>query len=156
MIFKGPSGVPSAARHAAPTLTEVVDAWESAPMALDAPKLEAANLATVASLASVAFLATAPNEEQIVQRVMSEVQRQIDLMLEVRLREALMPVLARATDSLVLEARTELASTLQQVVKLSVATALAQLTAQHGTRNVPATPSQIPSTDPRYPGGDAN
>ena len=116
-----PTFAPPFAQHSAPTLTEVVDAWESASMPLDSPKFASAAEPTQASL---------PSEDQIVQRVMLEVQRQIDLMLEVRLREALMPALARATDALVLEARGELASTLQDVVKRAVVKSLAQLSAQ--------------------------
>jgi len=60
-------------------------------------------------------------EDQIVQRVLLDLQRQIDLMLDYRLREALTPVLTRATDALVLEARSALASTLRDIVTRSVA-----------------------------------
>ncbi len=137
----------------APTLTEVVEAWESGAMPLDAHRpeaavmtdsfrgrwdastnaavaargdLAAANVAA-ANVAAVPAVAVATSEDQIVQRVMLELQRQIELMLEVRLREALMPVLARATDAIVLETRNELASTLRSVV----ATAVTQEIARH-------------------------
>lgn len=70
---------------------------------------------------------TALNEDQIVQRVLVDLQRQIDLMLEYRVREALIPALTRATDALVLEARNELASTLRAVVSKSVAQELSRL-----------------------------
>jgi hypothetical protein len=61
-----------------------------------------------------------------VQRVLLDLQRQIDLMLEYRVREALIPALTRATDTLVLEARNELASTLRGIVAKSVAQELAR------------------------------
>ena len=68
-----------------------------------------------------AAAAHASTEDQIVQRVLLDVQRQIDLMLDYRLREALTPVLTRATDALVLEALNALASTLRDIVARSVA-----------------------------------
>ncbi len=60
------------------------------------------------------------------QRVLADVQRQIDLMLEVKLREALAPALTRATDALLREARTGLASTLRDVVSRAVAQEIAR------------------------------
>ena len=55
------------------------------------------------------------------QRVLADIQKQVDLMLEVRLREALAPVLVRATDTLVRDARKELTSTLRDIVAKAVA-----------------------------------
>lgn len=106
-----------------PTLTEVVEMpWPKAQ--LQAAQPEAAMLvdagAEPASL-QPSVVVSAPSEEQIVQRVLLDLQRQIDLMLDYRLREALTPVLTRATDALVLEARHELASTLRDIVARSVA-----------------------------------
>ena len=69
-------------------------------------------------------------EEAMIQGVLVGMQRQVELMLEYRLREALTPLLARAADSIVREARTELASTLRDVV----ARAVAQELARHRTR----------------------
>jgi len=66
------------------------------------------------------------DEEELVQRVLADVQRQIDLMLEVKLREALAPALTRATDALLREARTGLASTLRDVVSRAVAQEIAR------------------------------
>jgi hypothetical protein len=100
----------------APTLTEVVEAWESGPVPLDVDQPAPAPAPPPASL----------NEDQIVQRVLLDLQRQIDLMLEYRVREALIPALTRATDALVLEARNELASTLRGIVAKSVAQELAR------------------------------
>ena len=66
------------------------------------------------------------NEAELTRQILADVQRQIDLMLEYRLREALAPVLARATDNLVRESRSELASTLRDVVARAVAQELAR------------------------------
>lgn len=61
------------------------------------------------------------DEAAIAQRVLQDVQRQLDLMLEYRLRDALAPLLARLSDTLVREARDELASTLRDAVARAVA-----------------------------------
>ncbi|HJV60148.1 MAG TPA: hypothetical protein VJ743_04335 [Albitalea sp.] len=93
-----------------PKLTEVVDA------------------PTVAARLAANRAAQAPelSEEQLVQRVLADVQRQVDLVLEHRLREALAPALARLTDALVREARNDLASTLREVVTRAVAQELSR------------------------------
>ncbi|HEV7915782.1 MAG TPA: hypothetical protein VGP22_18625 [Albitalea sp.] len=83
-----------------PTLTEVVDH----PATPDAP----------------------PDEQELVKRVLADIQRQVDLMLETRMREALTPALARLTDALLREVRTELASTLRDVVTRAVAQELSR------------------------------
>jgi hypothetical protein len=70
------------------------------------------------------------NEEQLTQRVLIDLQRQMDLMLDYRLREVLTPLLARAADGIVREARSELASTLRDIVERAVAQELAR----HRTR----------------------
>jgi len=62
-----------------------------------------------------------PSEAELTEQVLALVQRQLDLMIEYRMREALTPLLARATDSLVRDARNELASTLRDVVARAVA-----------------------------------
>jgi hypothetical protein len=58
--------------------------------------------------------------------VLLDVQRQIDLMLETRLRETLAPALARLTDALIRETRNELASTLRDVVVRAVSQELSR------------------------------
>lgn len=63
----------------------------------------------------------AEREEQIVQSVLTELQRRSDLMLEYRLRETLTPILARLCDALIKEAREDLAATLRDVVSRAVA-----------------------------------
>ena len=62
-----------------------------------------------------------PNEVQLTQRVLADLQRQVDLMLEVRLREALAPLLARATDTLVRDARKELTAAMRDIVAKAIA-----------------------------------
>jgi hypothetical protein len=61
-----------------------------------------------------------------VQRVFADLQRQIDLMLETRMRETLTPVLNRASDALVRDLRHELASTLRDVIAHAVAQEIAR------------------------------
>ena len=106
-----------------PTLTEVVD-W---PPAGRAPA--AAPEAATGDAAPVERRVAAPMrmpEEQMVQRVLAEVQRQIDLTLEYRLREVLTPLLTRVADNVIREARGELASTLRDVVARAVSQELAR------------------------------
>ena len=106
-----------------PTLTEVVKLP-------DAPAVSAPAAAPAAS-AAPGFVERRANwppiqEEQVVQRVLADLQRQIDLMLETRMRETLTPALTRATDALVRDLRHELASTLRDVVAHAVAQELAR------------------------------
>jgi hypothetical protein len=62
-----------------------------------------------------------PADVQLTQRVLADVQRQVELMLEVRLREALAPILARATDTLVRDARKELTAAMRDIVARTIA-----------------------------------
>ena len=64
------------------------------------------------------------SEVQLTQRVLADLQRQVELMLEVRLREALAPILARATDALVRDARKELTAAMRDIVARSIANEL--------------------------------
>ena len=66
------------------------------------------------------------SEQELVQRILANVQRQVDLMLEQRLREAMAPALARLTDALLRETRGELASTLRDIVARAVAQELSR------------------------------
>ena len=67
------------------------------------------------------------SEAQLAQRVLSVVQKQIDGMIEFRLKEAMAPILARHTDALVRELREELTRTMSDVVARSVAQEMAKL-----------------------------
>ncbi len=114
-----------------PTLTEVVKLPEAMPAAVPAVSPTAHARTEPAPLeplepAAPAAPARLPDEEELVQRVLADLQRQIDLMLEIKLREALAPALTRATDALMREARTELASTLRDVVSRAVAQEIAR------------------------------
>lgn len=93
------------------------------PVAVAAP---AASTASAPPAAPASKPAVHISEAQLVQRVLSDLQRQIDLMLEVRLREVLAPVLARATDALIRDARKELTVALRDAVARAVAQELAR------------------------------
>jgi len=100
--------LPSRPRPAhVPVLTEVIDLPGLQPPAPPEP-------------------AALPTEAQLTQRVVQEVQRQVDGMLEFRLREAIGPVLARHTDAMVQDLRQELSRTLRDVVARAVAQELAR------------------------------
>lgn len=112
-----------------PTLTEVVRLPEGeAPAAVSAPQPEPMIARPPPAAAFIERRADWPqlNEDQVVQRVLVDLQRQIDLMLEVKLREVLAPVLTRATDAMLRDARAELASTLRDVVARAVAQELSR------------------------------
>ena len=83
-----------------PTLTEVVDVSQAVPIQPAPPP---------------------PSEDELRRQILADIQHQVDLMLEVRLREALAPALTRLTDALVRDARGELASTLRDIVARAVA-----------------------------------
>lgn len=64
--------------------------------------------------------AVAVDEAVLVQRVLADLDKQLDLMFEQRLRETLAPVLTRLTDSLVREMRSQLAASLRDMVARAV------------------------------------
>jgi len=105
-----------AALHSVPTLTEVIEIAD-----LPAEHTGEGEQSIPAAGPEPQF-----SEEMLVQRVLADIQRQTDLMLEVRLREAVTPALARLTDSLIREMRTELSATLREVVARAVALEVAR------------------------------
>ncbi len=121
-----------------PILTEVV--LFSEPEPIDIPIEESAPLAAPAAApasasAPATAIASAPAadaalpvnvEEQLIERVLADLQRQVDLMLEYRLREILAPILSRATEALIRDSRQQLASTLRDVVARAVAQELSR------------------------------
>ena len=107
-----------------PTLTEVV-AWPDAAAAPEAAAVAPAP-PTLPPAAPIALPQSALTEAQLNERVLADVQRQIDLMLDYRLREVLTPLLSRMADNLVRDVRIELASTLREVVARAVAQELAR------------------------------
>ncbi len=101
-----------------PTLTEVV-VWPPADASMP-------SIPPALSLPPAPTPALRLAEDEIVQSVLLQLQRQVDLMLEYRLREVLTPVLARAADGIVRDARSQLASTLRAVVERAVGEELAR------------------------------
>lgn len=93
--------------HRLPTLTEVVPIapQPAAPPPLASPPVDA----------------PPPAAADLVDQVLADVQRQVGLVLEYRMREVLTTVIARATDTMVREARNELAAALREVVERAVA-----------------------------------
>jgi hypothetical protein len=74
--------------------------------------------------ASLAWRAQA--EAELVQGVLTDVQRQVDHLFEYRVREALGPLMTRLTDALVRETREELALIVRDVVRRAVAQEIAK------------------------------
>lgn len=123
-----------------PTLTEVVelvpvDAGES--MSIDAAAatkpnapvpgtplspLQAAN--TPVPESPPLAPAELPGQDELVRQIMADIQRQIDAMLEVRMKETLAPAITRFTDALARDTRAELGGVLKDVVTRAVAQAL--------------------------------
>lgn len=67
------------------------------------------------------------NEAQLAHRVLTDVQRQIDGMLDFRLKEAMGPILAKHSEALVRDLREELSRTMRDVVARSVTQEIAKL-----------------------------
>ena len=67
------------------------------------------------------------DEAMLTQRVLADLDKQLDLMFEHRLRETLSPVLARMTDTLVREMRNQVAASLREMVARAVALELDRL-----------------------------
>jgi hypothetical protein len=113
-----------------PTLTEVVSWPATAPTPM--PQVSSAEAQPLEGQAGIGLVTDAPplNDDELIQRVLTELSRQVDLMLEYRLREVLSPLLSRATDNFIREARGELASTLRELVSRAVAQELTR----HRTR----------------------
>jgi len=98
---------------APPTLTEVVEVDKQA-------------AAPVAPIEAAPVAAPRLSDDELRKLILADLQRQVDQMLEVRLREALTPALTRLTDALLRETRGELASTLRDMVAHAVAQELSR------------------------------
>lgn len=111
-------------RHV-PTLTEVVDEDGTVEAGASADWPQDADLALPVEPVDPEDREPAPtpadDEQQLVRSVLAEVQRQIDPVLEQRLRETLTTVLARWSDALIDDARQQLAGVLHDVVMQAVA-----------------------------------
>jgi hypothetical protein len=113
----GPVPAPAVAAAPAPAAANPppeAAAAASAPVPGPATAPAATRPATATAAATAADI-------QLTQRVLVDLQRQVELMLEVRLREALAPILARASDALVRDARKELTAAMRDIVSRSIA-----------------------------------
>jgi hypothetical protein len=117
-----------------PTLTDVVgfsleaDASPTAPEpspATTEPPPRSADVMQLRPLQNAA-IADGIDENELAQRVLADVQRQIDRMFEYRMRESVGPVFARLLDAFLIETREELNKTLHDVVRRAVAQELAR------------------------------
>lgn len=102
-----------------PILTEVVQLSQSdsVDIPVDGPTDETSSTVQAPKLAA----SSVPLEHELVERIWMDVQRQVELMFEYRMRETLSPILSRATDAVLRETRQQLASTLREVVAKAVA-----------------------------------
>ena len=85
------------------------------------PPVHAHSTDATALIAQPLSAPTVLDEHRLVERVLLELQSQIDGVVEYRLREALTPILIRATDAIVRDARSGLAASLRELVAQSVA-----------------------------------
>jgi hypothetical protein len=92
------------------------------------PTLNEVAMPMVASaLPAIQAPALEVTEAQLAQRVLGVVQKQIDGMIDFRLKEALAPILARHSEALVRDLREELSRTMADVVARAVAQEMAKL-----------------------------
>ncbi len=127
-----------------PTLTEVVDlvpiedheatAAQPGAASQEAPQAAKARTDVLAEEAARPAPVTAPDlpppgaelpsHDDLVRQIMGDIQRQIDAMLEVRMKETLAPAITRFTDALARDTRAELGGVLKDVVTRAVTQAL--------------------------------
>lgn len=117
-----------------PTLHEEAMPPMSSALTMDLPVLEAVvpELLSVPAPLPVPAAPPAPvlpdiTEAQLAQRVLGVVQKQIDGMIDFRLKEAIAPILARHSEALVRDLREELSRTMADVVTRAVAQEMAKL-----------------------------
>ena len=85
------------------------------------PPMHAVGSTTATVSGSSATGAGVADERQLKERILADLQRQIDAVIEYRMREVLTPILTRASDSIVRDARAELSRSLRTWVDQSVA-----------------------------------
>ena len=91
------------------------------------PPTDQGELPLLTDVIGVGELGLSPALEQaLLQTVLSDVLQRLDLAFEYRLRDALAPVLERACESLIQDAKVELATTLRDTVARAVADELAR------------------------------
>ena len=98
-----------------PTLTEVIE-WPLAEQSAEVPA-QAPEMAPPGDVAR----SEAIDEAELVRRILQGLKQQIEGVLEYRIREALTPILSRAADALVRDARHELSRSLGDLVNRAVA-----------------------------------
>jgi hypothetical protein len=121
-----PATAPVAAGPVAPVAALPPSALPPAPPLPAAPPVAVSARPATAPVSAPVPPAAAVSEAELSQRVLADLQRQLDLMLEVRLREVLAPILTRAADALIRDARKELTATLRDAVVRSVAQEIAR------------------------------
>lgn len=99
--------------HQLPVLTEVVELPPGMPE-------RSAESSGPTDGGPAADLPPSGSEGELISRVMRELELQVDLMLETRLREILTPAIARATDQLMRETREDLAAMLGEILSRAV------------------------------------
>lgn len=115
-----------------PLLTPDID-FEPAPLPVPEVVVSSSSMVPLASIPHVApyspveALDPEVSEAQLSQRILTDVQRQIDSMLEFRLRESMQPLLAQFTETLMQDLRDELSRTMRDVVTRAVAQEVAKL-----------------------------
>lgn len=99
------------------------------PLTVSSSLVPLASIPHVNALAMVDVIEPEPevSEAQLSQRILTDVQRQIDSMLEFRLRESMQPLLAQFTETLMQDLRDELSRTMRDVVTRAVAQEVAKL-----------------------------
>jgi hypothetical protein len=112
-----------------PTLTEVIELDAEGGATLATPLVEQPIFVPEPTPQPVFVEEPLPvvSEAQLSQRVLTDVQRQIDSMLEFRLRESMQPLLAQFTETLMQDLRDELSRTMRDVVTRAVAQEVAKL-----------------------------
>jgi len=120
-----PLGAWEAVPPPAPVASPRVGAVPPTPTVRAAPSTASPGAAAPQGLTPKVLVPSSPqqqviDEARVVQRVMADLDKQLDLMFEHRLREALTPVLARMTDGLVRELRNQLAANLREMVAKAV------------------------------------
>jgi hypothetical protein len=73
------------------------------------------------------------SEDEVVRRVVTGLEEQLDLMFDHRIQEAVAPALARAADSLIADLRDQMVSVLHDMVSRAVAIEMARQRRDGGT-----------------------
>lgn len=105
----------------------IPDPMAEVPGVLPSAMVPLASIPHVNALTTFEPIEPEVSEAQLSQRILTDVQRQIDSMLEFRLRESMQPLLAQFTETLMQDLRDELSRTMRDVVTRAVAQEVAKL-----------------------------